>query len=209
VSQAILSRQNPWLISGVMHGVVVLAAVFVLFAHNMSQRHDVEITLIDVPKVSPQAVALSKPKPQAIVRARQVFGISRKAVTAETGLESKQGNTLAKAPDNTKLLPSDADSIPIPTEDYLVTQMPQLEHEVVVPYPPEVKKRGVQGAVIMDLIIDSAGRVRKADLVDGPDPELNAAAVSAVMGFKFKPAMIQEKAVAVKIRYAYRFVIRG
>ncbi|MGZ3723965.1 MAG: TonB family protein, partial [Bdellovibrionales bacterium] len=149
------------------------------------------------------------PKPKAVVQPRQIFGVSRKAVTAENGLDTKQGNTLAKAPDNEKLLPSDADSIPIPTEDYLVTSMPQLEREVVIPYPPEVKKRGVQGAVIMDLIIDSGGRVRKADLVNGPDPELNAAAVNAALGFKFKPAMIQDKPVAVKIRYAYKFVIRG
>jgi protein TonB len=200
---------NPWLISGSLHGAVVLAALLMVLARANLLSHEVEITLVEAPKAAPQAVEISKPKPKPQVLPRQIFGASRKSITSEEGLDVKQGNTVAKAPDNLKMLPSDADSIPIPTEDYLVTAMPALEHEVVIPYPPEVKKRGVQGAVIMDLVIDSTGRVRKADLVEGPDPELNKAAVEAAMGFKFRPAMVQDKAVAVKIRYAYKFVIRG
>ena len=152
---------------------------------------------------------LIRPKPAEMPKERQVYGMSRKSVTADSGEEVKQGNTVAKAPDNEKLNPSDADTLPVPSEDYLVTQMPELEKEVVIPYPPEVKKRGVQGVVTMDLLIDSGGAVRKVELVDGPDPELNAAAVTAAAGFKFKPAHIQNKPVAVRIRYAYRFVIRG
>jgi TonB family protein len=204
-----LRETNPWLISGSLHGAVVFGALILFLARANLLSHDVEITLVDVPKPAPQAVEISKPKPKPQVVPRQIFGASRKSDTSQEGLDIKQGNTVAKAPDNDKLLPSDADSIPIPTEDYLVTAMPQLEREVVIPYPPAVKKRGVQGAVIMDLIIDSAGRVRKADLVEGPDPELNSAAVNAALGFKFRPAMVQNKPVAVKIRYAYKFVIRG
>lgn len=200
---------NPWLISGSIHGAVIGAALALALAQANWHAREVEITLVDMPRAAPQAVEISKPKPKPQVMPRQIFGASRKAVTSEEGLAIKQGNTVAKAPDNDTLLPSDADSVPIPTEDYLVTAMPQLEREVVIPYPPDVKKKGIQGAVIMDLIIDSQGRVRKVDLVDGPDPQLNAAATAAALEFKFRPAMVQEKPVAVKIRYAYKFVIRG
>src|SRR4051812_20603881 len=126
---------NPWLISGSLHAAAVVGALVLFLARANLLSHDVEITLVDAPKASPQAVEISKPKPKPQVAPRQIFGASRKANTSEEGLDIKQGNTVAKAPDNDKLLPSDADSIPIPTEDYLVTAMPQLEREIVIPYP--------------------------------------------------------------------------
>lgn len=193
-----------------MHGAVLTVGLIGVVLQSRAPDRSLEITIVEMPKAAPQAVNLAQPKVQAPIRsARKIYGISRKAITAENGIDVKQGNTLAKVPDNETLKPSDADSIPIPTDDYLVTQMPQLEKEVFVPYPAEVKRRGVQGVVTMDLLIDTMGAVRKVDLIDGPDPALNAAAVNAAAAFKFKPAYVQDKPVAVKIRYAYRFVIRG
>src|SRR5262249_5547017 len=147
-----------------------------------------------------------KPKEEP-KKPRAVYGASRKSVTSEEGIDVKAGNTVAKAPDEEKLRPEDADSLPIPTDEYLVTQMPQLASEVRVPYPEEARKRGVQGAVVMDILIDAAGKVREATLVSGPASGLDEAALSAVRGFQFKPARMQDQAVAVRIRYAYRFVL--
>jgi TonB family protein len=59
----------------------------------------------------------------------------------------------------------------------------------------------------MDLLIDAEGRVRSAEFVQGPEASLNDAAMAAVKGFKFLPAKLQDRAVAVKIRYAYKFVL--
>lgn len=204
-----LSISNPWLVSGIGHVVAVALVVAALSYRVRPQPPAIDFMVVESPKVAPQAVTITKPKPVEQVKARQVYGISRKAVTSDVGVAVKQGNTLAKTPDDEKLNEKDVDSLPIPTEDYLVTQMPQLLQEVFVPFPPNAKKRGVQGAVTMDLLIDQEGRVRKVDLIDGPDEELNAAAVAAAAGFKFKPAYIQDKPVSVRIRYAYRFIIRG
>lgn len=200
---------NPWVLSTSLHAFFVLLVMSVLVVRWLPHLESTEIVILETPKISQQAVELAKPQPKIIPKSRQIYGVSRKSITSDVGLETKQGNTIAKTPDQEKLKDTDADSIPIPSEDYLVTQMPQLEQEVFVPYPPGAKERGVSGVVTMDLLIDSRGKVRKVDLVDGPDPELNKAAVQAAGDFKFKPALIQDKPVAVKIRYAYRFVIRG
>ncbi|PWU17045.1 MAG: hypothetical protein C5B49_09640 [Bdellovibrio sp.] len=202
---------NPWALSSVAHALVLTIFAIGFFSHPRRDSPSMTIDIVDKPKAAPQAVTLSKPKPAVIPQTHQVFGISRRAVTVDTagGEEVKTGNTLAKPPDDERLRDGDADTLPVPSEDYLVTQMPQLEKDVVIPYPPEVKKRGVQGVVTMDLLIDATGIVRKVDLVNGPDPELSSAAVQAALAFKFKPAQIQDKPVAVRIRYAYRFVIRG
>jgi protein TonB len=189
--------------------------VLALLLRQTHPKEQVEISVIDAPTQASRPVTLSsRPKPEPEKpkdKPKAVFGQSRRAITApETDTAApavKAGNTLAKAPDQEKLKPEDPDSLPVPTEEYLVTQMPELAQEVRVPYPPEARRKGIQGAVVMDLLIDADGKVRESKLVQGPEESLNAAALAAVRGFAFKPARIQDKAVAVRIRYAYRFVL--
>ena len=144
-------------------------------------------------------------------KSRAVFGVSKIALTntapdAES-ISTKPGNTVAVAPDNKKLSPDDADTLPIPADEFLVTNMPTLLTEIRIPYPPEAKKNRIQGPVIMDLLIDGVGRVRDVIFVNGPGFGLNEAALEAVQRFQFSPAKIQDKTVAVRIRYAYRFIL--
>jgi periplasmic protein TonB len=76
-----------------------------------------------------------------------------------------------------------------------------------VPYPPDAKRLGIQGGVVFDLLIDADGNVRQATLVQGPGHGLDEAARDAVGKLRFKPATIEERPVAVRIRYVYRFVL--
>jgi protein TonB len=154
-----------------------------------------------------------KPVPQE--RRRAVFGISRRTLTeqpsenapAGPAVEVKAGNTLATAPDDKKLEPGDETALPIPTEEYLVTQMPILDEEIRIPYPAEARSKGIEGPVAMDILIDEEGKVRDVRLLDGPNHGLNEAAMEAGKRLRFKPARIHERAVAVRIRYVYRFVL--
>jgi TonB family protein len=201
--------QSPWLVSGLAHAALAGAIALLLMEHSHSPE-SVDITVIDVRAQNPKAVTLSRPEPKKVEKKqpRAVFGLSRKSITSDqTGEEVKLGNTVAKTPDQEKLKPEDADQLPVPTEEYLVTRMPELAQEVRVPYPAEARRKGLQGAVVMDLLIDESGKVREAKLVQGPEESLNQAALSAVHGFLFRPALIQDKPVAVRIRYAYRFVL--
>jgi protein TonB len=202
-------------------GVHLALALLVLLATSDGwmtrfQEESLEIELLEKIAESPQAALDLKkpmpPKPEKSIETRQVFGASRKSLTSDNpavGVEVKAGNTVAKAPDAETLRPEDADSLPIPAEEYLVSQMPVLVGDFRVPYPPEAKKAGIAGAVILDLLIDPSGAVRQVTLVDGPGFGLNEAAVQAAGKLRFKPARIREQAVAVKIRYAYRFVLDG
>ncbi|RYZ73549.1 MAG: energy transducer TonB, partial [Proteobacteria bacterium] len=51
------------------------------------------------------------------------------------------------------------------------------------------------------------GKVRQANLVSGPGYGMNEAALQAIGSFEFEPAQVGEQAVAVRIRYSYRFVL--
>jgi TonB family protein len=200
------------MLSLIVHGALVLLGLALYFV-RLGPKATVEFEVIERPVEAPKALNISPPKaePKPIEEKiqRKVFGVSRKAITDDSaaGEAVKQGNTVAVQPDNEKLKPNDADSLPIPTDEYLVTSMPSLLTEVRIDYPPEEKKKGIAGPVVMDLLIDAAGHVRDVNLISGPDPNLNAAAMKAAQGFKFKPAKVEAKAVAVRIRYTYRFVI--
>jgi protein TonB len=136
-----------------------------------------------------------------------VYGLSKKALTAESSdLSFKAGNTIAKEKDE-KVLTNEPDALPVPTDEYLVSRMPALKEEFRIPYPEAAKAGRIQGAVVMDLLIDIEGIVRDVVLVSGPGGGLNEAALDAVMKFKFTPAYREAEPVAVRIRYAYRFIL--
>jgi protein TonB len=194
-------------------GIAALYLLAVVLPRLVSDRgplEKIDFDVIDAPKVAPQPLEAAPPKPkQEAAKPRSVFGLSRKAITGSdsSAPSSKAGNTLAKEQDQEKLRDDDADSLPIPTDEYLVSQMPVLLSDFRVPYPPDARKAGVQGAVILDLLIDGEGRVRQAAVAQKLFPSLDEAALKAASGLKFKPARVAEKTVAVRIRYAYRFVL--
>jgi protein TonB len=209
-----LREFSPLSLSLSAHGIF-FAVILVLTFFRVRLPTTVDFEVYENPVVAPEKViTLNKPTPPKPVQAEKpkaVFGVSRNAILDTAPTEEtaaiKQGNTVAKAEDNEKLNPNDLDQIPIPIEDYLVTSMPQVLNEFKIPYPPEAKKRGIQGPVVMDLLIDTQGDVRQATLVEGPGFGLNEAALSAIKNFKFRPAKVEDKPVAVKIRYSYRFIL--
>lgn len=207
-----MNWRSSWGVSLAIHAAfgILILLLFIPWA----RKEIIDFDVYEQPKLAAQAVVqLSKPvsPKSAIPEKRAVFGASRKAILDSTGDPNaaavKQGNTVAKTSDSEKLRDDDADSIPIPVEEYLVTAMPILESEFRIPYPPEATKARVQGRVVMDLLIDAEGKVREVSLVEGPGYGLNEAALRAIRNFKFRPAKIQDRVVAVKIRYAYNFVL--
>ncbi|KHD87389.1 MAG: energy transducer TonB [Bdellovibrio sp. ArHS] len=86
-----------------------------------------------------------------------------------------------------------------------ITRFPKVKKEIKAQYPEEAKKAGVDGPVVLEIIIDKAGQVRDVKLVSGPGHGLNESAIEALRKFEFQPAFKGEESVAVKIRYTYRF----
>lgn len=140
--------------------------------------------------------------------AREVFGLSRKSYTDNSntngGVVAKMGNTTAKVEDKEILKSTDPDSLPTPTEEYLVSQMPRVISEVRPNYPKEARDKQKEGAVVLDVLIDGKGNVRQVNVIESEEVFRNEA-VEAMKKFKFSPANVSGKAVAVKIRYVIKF----
>ncbi len=214
------NRLSSLSISIFLHGFFILVyGVMKLNLASWSPQQKIPIEIIQYPKAASALIRLQPTKPRVEEKkevapaVKKVFGVSRKAMTANEAAENtaviKQGNTVAKENDELKLEKYDPDSIPIPADDYLVTRQVALLKDVRIPYPAEAKKNNIEGPVVMDLVIDQTGKVRSVVLVRGPGAGLNEAAVEAVRSFEFRPAQVGEQFVAVKIRYTYRFVLEN
>ncbi len=213
------SRKNYLVQSFLVHAVVLTCLFLLSWAlpsQKTFQRYQIDVNEVVVPapvqEVKPE-INLTQPKIESLpaqAPPKKVFGITRDTMTSSdsSAVNVKLGTTLAKEVDNEIIDEKDAVGLPVPTAEYLVSEMPKLKSEVRIPYPDEAKKKNIEGVVLMDLLIDENGQVRQATLVEGPGYGLNEAALSAIKKFEFIPAKVDGKSVAVKIRYGYRFVLQ-
>lgn len=209
---------RPWQISFLVHAL--LAGAFLLITRIQLPPEDVtqvpiytepvEVQkLTEIKEEKPKVVLKSVNEPESTKPAREVFGANRNSYTDTSvsdaeAVDAKKGNTLAKAADKTVLQDEDASSLPTPTEEYLVSEMPQVLSEVRPEYPKEAKDKKLEGKVVLDILVDQAGVVRQANIVEG-NPIFRAGALEAMKKFRFRPAKVEGKPVAVKIRYTLNF----
>jgi protein TonB len=81
----------------------------------------------------------------------------------------------------------------------------ELISSVAPQYPEAAKVRQISGDVVIDAIIDVRGNVRKPQVVSGPTL-LRAAAVNAVLGWKYKPALLDGKPTEVRETITVKFL---
>lgn len=209
--------------SAAIHVMAVCLFLMLVFISRVPERSPlVEFRVIEAPKklkvskvmplnAAPIANPIKKvpPKKKKKKKGREVFGVNKNSQTTDsaTALKTKSGNTVAKAVDQKKLKKGDEEALPIPEEEYLVSAMPRVISEFRAPYPDEAKKNAIEGKVVMDVLVDAKGDVRKVTLVSGLGFGLNEAAIESMKKFKFAPAKIGERAVAVVIRYGINFIL--
>ena len=88
------------------------------------------------------------------------------------------------------------------------TQPPQLQQFVPAPYPPEAKKEGLEGNVVLQLDIDATGQVTAATVVNPAGHGFDEAAVEAAKQFRFAPALRDGNPIPARILYRYSFTLQ-
>ncbi len=86
---------------------------------------------------------------------------------------------------------------------------PVLEHFVEAEYPEAARRAGIEGTVGLSIVIDEEGKVADARIVRPAGHGFDEAALRAVRRFRFRPAMLGGRPVAVEIRYEYGFVLQA
>lgn len=71
-------------------------------------------------------------------------------------------------------------------------------------YPSKARKRGVQGAVVLRVVITKTGDVEDVEVISG-DELLVPATVKAVKKWKYKPYLLKGEPVAIKTTITFNF----
>jgi protein TonB len=69
-------------------------------------------------------------------------------------------------------------------------------------------RQGIEGVVYLELYIDKFGNIKKMVVLKDPGYGFSEAAVKALQGVKFLPAIYDGNPVATKIRYPFRFILQ-
>ena len=81
--------------------------------------------------------------------------------------------------------------------------------EIKPEYPPLARLRGIEGQVVLEAILATDGRIEPDITVVQSIPPLDAAAITAVRRWRFRPARDRDGApVRVTLRVPVRFVLR-
>ena len=84
--------------------------------------------------------------------------------------------------------------------------MPSVISEAEITYPKGMQR---EGTVVLSVLIDAQGSVRDASIIESLAVEMDAEALRAIKKYRFSPAKIEDVPVAVRIRYAIKFVLES
>lgn len=94
---------------------------------------------------------------------------------------------------------------PLEPAEPVITQ-PELIERVEPTFPPKARKRGETGTVVLNVLVSETGRIIRVVVEEGvPGSEMESAAVSAVLRWRFRPATEDGKPVRAwsKARFVF------
>jgi len=90
-----------------------------------------------------------------------------------------------------------------------IEKMPEVKKFVEASYSDEAIKRGIEGTVKMELVINDSGKVDSVKIISGIHSDLDTAALKAIKKFEFSPAVAGGEAITVAIEYGYTFSLQS
>ena len=134
-----------------------------------------------------------------------VVGLTLGSTTTAGSFDAPVGNTLAgKTPDKAT---NPANVAPLPVPLYELDSQPTVIGDVRISYPEDARSRGIEGTVVLSVLVDETGTVRAVKVISGPGAGLDQAAAKAVERIRFRPAVRKGQPVTAQITYRYTFLL--
>ena len=149
--------------------------------------------------VAPPTVGVAVPVPDAEAPPEQTIASQEEIAQVTPGVDAGKGD-LVVAP------PSD-DQLPQFGEYVYVEELPEAITKVPPLYPDIAREAGVDGVVLVQALVGKDGHVKDVRVVK-PIPMLDDAAITAVKQWVFKPALSNNKPVAVWVAVPVRFSLQ-
>jgi periplasmic protein TonB len=139
-----------------------------------------------------------------------VFGVSMESTSATgAGPSMPVGSTGAAKGEGAAASPSTTPGPSAPVAAAEVTKMPLPKGRCAGAYTDAAREAGLEGVVVLDLVVDAGGRARDIRVVEGLGHGLSDAAVRALADCRFTPGERDGAPVAVRVRgFKIRFVLQ-
>lgn len=150
----------------------------------------------------------SKQLPSDTEKIKSVFGVNQESIAQSmaSGLSVRVGNTLEKEQEEAFTPPEAVQSYAvIPVFD--LSSMPEYKSRVEPEYPDVLKRKGVEGEVLLTATIDQTGKVVKVKVKRSDNELFSKAAAAAIKQCTFSPGMQNGKAVATTIDIPVKFIL--
>ena len=148
--------------------------------------------------ITPPTVGVAVPVPDAEAPPEQTIASQEEIAQTTPGVSSGEGE-LVVAPPSEDELPKLGDYV-------YVEELPEAVTKVSPDYPDLARSANVDGTVLVQALVGKDGRVKDAKVVKSI-AMLDAAAVAAVKQWVFKPALSNNKPVAVWVAVPVRFTL--
>jgi protein TonB len=211
---------------GVMGAIGIIFAGFALFflTNLILAREAKEIPVVVVPfreLSAPPPLSRTDAPPQVAISttvAAPTVGVPVPVPDAEAPMEQTIASQeeLARAMPSTDLTTDGGQQIVVapPTDEELpkfgeyvyVEELPEAIHREAPQYPDLAREASVDGTVMVQALVGKDGKVKDTRVVKSI-PMLDAAAVAAVRRWVFKPALSNNKPVAVWVAVPVKFTL--
>ena len=176
-----------------VHIIVLICVKFSISNAAPEEEKTAEIfKLVDVEEFVPP------PPPPPVIQKREVVVNSVKASENIQETE-KEVVEVEEAPEEIDYIPQHKISV--------VPEIPTKQILSKIEYPKMAMKQGIEGVVYLELFIDEAGNIRHINVLKDPGYGFAEAAIAALDSVTCKPALMNDKPVAVRFRYPVRFVL--
>ncbi len=152
-------------------------------------------------KVAPPSVGIPVPVPDAQAPQQQQLASLEDINKAAGGSNVGTGNDIVIAA-------RDEDTGPASGSYVYRDDEPVLVKAVAPKYPDLARSSGIEGKVVLNVLVGTNGKVEKVEVQQGV-PVLNDAAIEAVKQYLFKPALANNKPVAVWVAVPISFKLSG
>jgi len=155
----------------------------------------------------------NEPPPPDAKPAPVMIGLTMSSTSSAGGFAAPVGNTLYGTAPRVAPKPEDVKPYAPPppggrvVAPFKVTRLPEVMSDFKADYPPEARKLGIEGQVVLRLTVDALGKVVKATILKGAGNGFDEAALGAVKKFRFKPGYEGDEAVTTDLTYTYTFLL--
>ena len=195
------ARHSDYLYIGLLLAVIIHAAAFAFWPEYLPSTYRLDKAF--VPQLIPPPDVFEIPLPP-----REVEPPARPEMVMpsdDADLDETIAPTLFDRFDDMPLIPPPPPSM---DEDFIAFYDSPVLLETARPAYPDIARRaGVEGLVIVIVLLDEAGNVISAEIGHSDAEILNKASLEAAYGHRFRPAYQRDIPVRSRISLRFRFVL--